>query len=267
MTKDFEKYLRNKNLADSTVKSYLRTAEKFEECYGVPTKKNLKTYREWLLVNYKPQTVNLRIRAMNCYLECMGKEKWKLRFLRIQQRQFVENVISEDDYVHLKDCLKSDEEWLWYFVIRFFTATGVRVSELIQIKVEDVKVGHLDLHSKGEKVRRVYIPKTLQEETLRWLHGEHKENGPLFLNKYGNPITTRGISGQLKKIALRYHVDPNVVYPHSFRHRFAKNFLEHNHDIAFLADIMGHENIETTRIYLKKTGAEQKEIIDNVVNW
>ena len=44
-----------------------------------------------------------------------------------------------------------------------------------------------------------------------------------------------------------------MVYPHSFRHLFAKNFIERNPDIALLADLMGHENIETTRIYLRRT--------------
>lgn len=51
-------------------------------------------------------------------------------------------------------------------------------------------------------------------------------------------------SGQLKKLAVRYGINPVVVYPHSFRHRFAKSFLERCNDIAFLADLMGHESIE-----------------------
>ena len=57
------------------------------------------------------------------------------------------------------------------------------------------------------------------------------------------------------------------VNSHSFRHRFAKNFLEHYNDIALLADLMGHESIETTRIYLRRTANEQRQIVDKVVNW
>ena len=62
-------------------------------------------------------------------------------------------------------------------------------------------------------------------------------------------------------------IDKKVVYPHSFRHRFAKNFLERYNDIALLADLMGHESIETTRIYLRKTASEQQQIVDRIVNW
>ena len=58
-----------------------------------------------------------------------------------------------------------------------------------------------------------------------------------------------------------------VVYPHSFCHRFAQNFLEKYNDIALLADLMGHESIETTRIYLRKSSLEQQTIVDKVVTW
>ena len=217
--------------------------------------------------NYKPKTVNLRLRAINCYLESIGKEKWKLPFVRVQQKAFLENVISEADYEYFKNCLKRDGEMFWYFVIRFLAATGARVSELIQIKVEHIKRGHLDLYSKGGKLRRIYITKAHQDEALSWLAEKQQESGFIFLNKYGVRITTRGISGQLKKLAVRYEIDPVVVYPHSFRHRFAKSFLDRCNDIAFLADLMGHESIETTRIYLRKTATEQREIVDKIIDW
>ena len=187
--------------------------------------------------------------------------------MKIQQKTFLENVISEADYEYFKNCLKRDNELFWYFVIRFLATTGARVSELIQIKVEHIKRGHLDLYSKGGKIRRIYIPNVVQEEALSWLADKQQESGFIFLNKYGDRITTRGISGQLKKLASRYGIDPIVVYPHSFRHRFAKSFLERCNDIAFLADLMGHESIETTRIYLRKTATEQREIVDTVIDW
>ena len=267
MIKEFEKHLRGSNLSENTISSYLFAVRQYQEQYAEVTLKNLKAYKVWLIESYKPKTVNLRLRAINCYLESIGKEKWKQPFVRVQQKAFLENVISEADYEYFKTCLKNEDEMFWYFVIRFLAATGARVSELIQIKVEHIKLGHLDLYSKGGKLRRIYIPKALQNEALSWLAVKHQESGFIFLNKYGERITTRGISGQLKKLAAKYNINPAVVYPHSFRHRFAKSFLERCNDIAFLADLMGHESIETTRIYLRKTSTEQREIVDNVVLW
>ena len=88
-----------------------------------------------------------------------------------------------------------------------------------------------------------------------------------FLNRFGERITTRGISQQLKNYAVKYGLNEKVVYPHSFRHRYAKNFLEKFNDIALLADLMGHESIETTRIYLRRSSMEQQEIVDKVITW
>ena len=94
-----------------------------------------------------------------------------------------------------------------------------------------------------------------------------KESGFLFLNKYGELITARGIAVQLKHFGSKYGLDPSVVYPHSFRHRFAKSLLERYNDIAMLADLMGHASIETTRIYLRKTSTEQQNIINQIIDW
>ena len=263
----FERHLRGTNLSENTISSYLFAIKQYSEQYGEITKKNLRQYKVWLIESYKPKTVNLRLRAINCYLESINKEKLKLPFVRVQQKAFLENVISEADYEYFKNSLKKDGELFWYFVIRFLAATGARVSELIQIKAEHIRLGHLDLYSKGGKLRRIYIPKTLQNEALSWLNDKKQESGFIFLNKYGERITTRGIASQLKKLASRYGIDTAVVYPHSFRHRFAKSFLERCNDIAFLADLMGHESIETTRISLRKTATEQREIVDKIIDW
>jgi site-specific recombinase XerD len=167
----------------------------------------------------------------------------------------------------LKNSLKKDDNLIWYFVVWFLAATGARVSELIQIKAEHVLAGYFDLYTKGGKLRRLYIPKKLRSECMDWLAKKDKVSGYLFLNRFGKRITTRGVSQQLKNYAEKYGLDTKVVYPHSFRHRFAKNFLEKFNDIAFLADLMGHESIETTRIYLRRTASEQKELVDKIVTW
>lgn len=198
MIEEFERHLRETNLSENTMASYLFAVKQYYAQYEKITKQNLKSYKMWLIESYSPKTVNLRLRAMNCYLESIRKADWKLTFVRVQQKAFLENVISEADYTYFKNCLKRDDEMFWYFVIRFLAATGARVSELIQIKTEHVRLGHIDLYSKGGKLRQIYIPEALQNEALSWLAEKNQESGFIFLNKYGDRITTRGISGQLK---------------------------------------------------------------------
>lgn len=267
MVTKFKAFLSKSDLAKNTITSYVWTVNHFLTIYGEVTKKNLLAYKGYLVENFKPQTVNLRLQGINKYLEFSKLDKWKLKFVKVQQKNFLENVISNADYKFLKRKLKEEGQTEWYFVVWFMAATGARVSELLQIKAEHVQMGYLDIYSKGGKLRRLYIPKNLRIEASNWIANRNLKSGYLFLNKYGERITTRGISYQLKHFAQKYGIDKKVVYPHSFRHRFAKNFLDRYNDIALLADLMGHESIETTRIYLRKTASEQQQIVDRIVNW
>lgn len=267
MTK-FEKFLITKNLAKNTVNAYVHTIESFKKEKRRFEKASLLSWKAEMIETYKGKTVNQKIQAMNNYLDCVGKSELKLKAIKVQQKTYLENVISDADYSFLKKQLKKETNLQWYFIVRFLGATGARISELIKVKVEHVKNGYIDLYTKGGKIRRIYIPVALQKELLPWLEKDLKiTSGYIFLNRFGQSISPRGIAQQLKKFAKKYGIDTKVIYPHSFRHRFAKNFLAKYNDIALLADLMGHESIETTRIYLRKTASEQQEIVNKIVTW
>lgn len=263
----FENYLRKGNLAEHTIETYVWTIDYFNNNYDALTKENLLAYKGYLIEFFKPKTVNLRIQAINKYLDFKDLNKLKLSSVKIQQKNFLENVVSNADYKFLKKQLRKDGNMQWYFVVWYLAATGARVSELIKIKIEHVNLGYFDLYSKGGKLRRLYIPKKLRLETQKWLETAGRNSGYLFLNRHGDKVTVRGISRQLKTYADKYGLDRKVIYPHSFRHLYAKNFLEKYNDISLLADLMGHESIETTRIYLRRTATEQQELIDKIVTW
>lgn len=264
---EFHEYLEMNHKAGNTIRAYVYAIRQFYENYQEMTENSLQLYKLYLVEHYKPQTVNLRIRALNSYLEYVGNTEIRIPMIRVQQKLYLENVISEADYEYMKQCLVRDGEWLYYFLIRYMAATGMRVSEVTKVTVEDVRAGQKDLYSKDNKVRRIYIPKCLKEDTLRWLKRENRESGPVFLNQNQNVITAAGIRGQLKKFAILYGINEAVVYPHSFRHRFAKSFIERCGDISMLSDLLGHESIETTRIYLRRTSTEQQQIVNHVVDW
>lgn len=267
MIDQFKKALILANFSMNTVSSYVYTVEHYFTKFDDINKTNLLLYKGLLLEKYKAKTVNLRIQGINKYLEFIDKVELKIKFVKIQQKNFIENVISKTDYDFFKYQLKKPKTLDWYFVVWFLGATGARVSELIQIKVEHVKVGYIDIYSKGGKIRRIYISKKLQMEAIKWLKGKSKDTGYIFCNRKGDRLTTRGIAHQLKKLANDCGLNLDVIYPHSFRHMFAKNFLIKCNDIAFLADLMGHESIETTRIYLRRTCEEQRELIDKIITW
>lgn len=186
MVTKFKNHLAKTNLAKNTVTSYVWTVQYFLSHYGEVNKKNLLAYKGYLVENFKPQTVNLRLQGINKYLEFTKQEKLKVKFVKVQQKNFLENVISDADYKFLKSQLKADGYDEWYFIVWFMAATGARVSELLHIKAEHVQIGYLDLYSKGGKIRRLYIPKNLRMEAAKWL----KRNRTYFRLYLSEPLWT-----------------------------------------------------------------------------
>lgn len=262
----FVDYLRLKNYAENTINSYAFAVGQLRERFAILSDQSLLAHKEWLVSSFAPKTANNRIGAINAYLDFVGYEGIRLKNVRVQQKPFLDKVISNEQYATIRDGLYNDGEWYWYLVVRYLACTGARVSELRKFNYGHVVQGYMDIVSKGQKLRRIWIPNELKEDTLRRI-SEKKNSDLLFPGKAGKAITSRGIALGLKRSATRYGVDPEVVYPHSFRHLFAKNFISRDPDIAFLADLMGHESIETTRIYLRRTADEQRAAVDRAIDW
>lgn len=273
---DFETYLKRKNLSQNTIIAYTYAVRLYWMHYDSISPQKLQDFRKTLIERYRPASANQRIHSMNHFLlfleeYCHGQfpnvQNYRLATIKLPRNSFQDSVISNKDCKKLQRRLKRDGHEFWYFVVRFLVTTGVRVSELTQIKVEHLSCGYLDLYSKGGKIRRIYITDSLCCEASEWCRRNDRTSGFLFLTRCGQPVTSRGIQQQLKHFSHLYHIDAATVYPHSFRHRFAKNFLARCGDIALLADLMGHESIETTRIYLTRSSKEQQKLLDDIVTW
>lgn len=264
---EYERHLRCKGYSPNTVASYAFAAKQLRKRVGSLADEALLAHKDWLVSAYAAKTVNNRVIAINAYLDYVGYEGVRLAGVKIQQKPFLDNVVSNEQYNAMKAQLEREGDLFWLFIIRFLACTGARVSELRRFTIAHVRVGHMDLVSKGSKLRRIYVPTALQRDALVWLEAEGRTSGEVFVGERGNVITARGIALGLKRVASRCGVDDAVIYPHSFRHLFAKNFIKRNPDIALLADLMGHESIETTRVYLRRTAQEQRDEVNAVVDW
>ena len=152
MVHKFQAFLEKSDLSENTVTSYVWTVNHFLSNYGEINNENLLAYKGFLMEHFRPQTVNLRLQGINKYLEFTKQDKLKVRFVKVQQKNFLENVISNADYKFLKASLLKDGYKDWYFVVWFMTATGARVSELLQIKAE-----HVELEDQEEYKRLVVL--------------------------------------------------------------------------------------------------------------
>lgn len=127
-TMSFEEYLKKENLSKNTTEAYCWTAGYFTKHYNSVDADSLLAYKGYLMEHYKPKTVNLRIQAVNKYLEYLEQPSLRLKSVKVQQKNFLENVISNADYTFLKKQLKKDGNTEWYFVVWYLSATGARVS-------------------------------------------------------------------------------------------------------------------------------------------
>lgn len=262
--KEFAEWLEEKELSENTVNAYLYAVKEFDKKYGELTKRNLISYKNYLVENRKPKTANNRCIAINQYCIFIQRPELCLKTIKIPKALSVDNVISKEKYNYLLSRLKGDGNERGYFMILFLGKTGARVSEFIRFKKSDLEKGYCEIWTKG-KIRKILFPVSIIEESkdyFRSVDGEY-----LFQNRYGKQLTTRGVAGIIKDMADRYGIDRDIMYPHSFRHLFAIEFLKNNNNIALLADLMGHESIDTTAIYLKLSEKEQMEQLNNAVNW
>lgn len=151
-------------------------------------------------------------------------------------------------------------------IIRMLYATGVRISELVNIKINDININDrtIKILGKGSKERIVvfgYNTKNILEEYLN--RGRRKvdyhNSNYLFLNKDGNRLSTRYIRKILDDIIYKASIEMHVS-PHMLRHTFATGMLNNGADLVSVKDLLGHESLNTTSIYTHVSDDKIREI-------
>ena len=261
--KAYEIFLQESGLSRNTVLLYVARAKDFTEvCRNWEDDKSMiHQYVEHIKTVYRPRTVNIYIISLNLYLKWAGYPDYTVKTNRIQARRSLNNVLSIQEYYTMLDYAVRTGRKKYYMIMRVFAGTGIRVGELRYITVEAVKAGSVDVYNKG-KSREIYIPNELAKVLLQYCREEHIEAGILFEGKDGKEISRNAVWQMLNKLALRAGVDRKKVNPHSFRHLFAKTYMNKYGNLAELGDILGHSNLETTRIYTISSIEEKRHRMD-----
>lgn len=262
----FREYLIEQEMSENTLNTYLISMGQYFERFEEVSKANAVIWKKELMESgLSPKTVNIRLNSYNKYVTMEGRERDKVKTLRLHKDTAVSNVISVADYKRLCDGLKEDGNLRAYYIVRLMASTGARVSELIRLKKSDFDRGYAQLWTKG-KIRRIYIPKSFQKEAKKY-YAQLKPDDLLCVNRFGLPISTRGVAQNLQNYAEKYGIDKKVMHPHSFRHMFAVEFLKRNKDLTLLADIMGHSSVATTAIYTRMSKEQQADAVNKAINW
>jgi len=217
-------------------------------------------YKDYLVkIGRKNSSINSYIAAINRYFRHLDMHKCCVDSFRVQKNAGIENIIEISEYYKLLEYLKSRKNQTTYMIVRSLASSGMRVSELSFLTVEVLKnAGKMQVTNKN-KSRQVLFPDEVVEELFGYCEAKGITSGIIFFGKDPNKGLHRSaIWNRLKTAAKNAEVDMDKVFPHNLRHLFAKTYLDVNANIGDLADILGHENINTTRIYIRKTTNELK---------
>lgn len=264
---EFKNYLIEQEKAVDTISKYLSNMKEFfnwKEEREITKQLCLDYKRHLLDRNLSSITINTKISSLNCLLKFLNLNNYYLKFLKIQKKVFCdeEKELTIKEYEKLVNtAYRLDKEQL-ALIIQTICSTGIRVSELKYITVEAIINGKAEIHLKG-KDRTILIPKELRKKLMQFIKKNNIED-IVFITKNGNPISRYQIWKQMKMICRKTHIDEKKVFPHNLRHLFAITFYKQNKDISKLADILGHSNINTTRIYLISSGKEHLSLLDKM---
>lgn len=219
------------------------------------TKTTLLGWKGYLTERYAPASVNTMLAAMNGLLDFCGWSDLKVKPLKIQRSLFCdgEKELSREEYVRLIRAAESDGNERLSLVIQTICATGIRVSELQFITAAAIQSGRAEISNKG-KWRTVLLPDKLRRLLGKYLQKQKRTSGPVFITKTGRPLDRSNIWRDMKKLCESAEVEPGKVFPHNLRHLFARTYYSLEKDLSRLADILGHSNVNTTRIYTMESG-------------
>ena len=184
----------------------------------------------------------------------------------MQNKQSVEDVLTVSDYKRLLRISKREGKDKLYFIMKILAMTGIRVSELQYFTVENLSSNYISVFNKG-KEWTIIVRQDLARELRKYCKEKGIKSGYIFLSSIANGkmLNQSTIWRQMKKVAGRAKVRKNKVHAHSFRHLFAQVFLDtYSNNITELADILGHNSLDTTRLYTRTSDAQKRAKLEKL---
>lgn len=264
--REFRNYLKREEKSAATCEKYVRDVGAFARfLMGQPvSKESVVTWKKGLVEQgYAVRSVNSMLASVNSFLDFLGWHECRVKHLRIQRQIYCaeDKELTKAEYLRLLEASKKNEQLR--MIIQIICATGIRVSELCWFTVEALEYGEITVNCKN-KTRNILVPGKLRKRLLEYAKRKNIHCGAVFVGKTGKPLDRSCIWRQMKALCDRAGVKKSKVFPHNLRKLFAKTFYAVEKDIAKLADVLGHSNINTTRIYIMSSGAEHRKKVERL---
>lgn len=263
----FRRYLYEEEKSPATIHKYLRDLQKLMDHLKERelSKKEIISFKEQLKDSgkYQISSINSFLTAWNSFFAYMGWQELRVKTFRVQKKAFMPDNknLTKQEYQRLVRTAERKGQGRLSLILETICATGIRISELSEITVSCVIRGTANIYCKG-KERQILIPRDLQKKLLYYIRKNGLTGGIVFKTSNGKAVDRSNIWKEMKLLCDEAGVDREKVFPHNLRHLFAKSFYQIEKDIAKLADVLGHSNIETTRIYIRTSGYEHRRQLE-----
>ena len=258
-----EKILKLRNYSPKTRKAYLFY---IKEYLSFSKQKNIKNknnaIEKFLLTKQtkgmSSQTINLSLNSIKfLYYEILNSKE-KINFKCAKRSQKLPVVLSRNE---IKEIINKTENLKHKLMLSLGYAAGLRVSEVVDLKVRDIDLDELVIHikkAKGKKDRITVFPEKLKENLQNLIVGKNGDD-ILFKSNRGGKLTSTSLQKVFRKSLKKSEIKKGATF-HSLRHSFATHLLENGTDIRYVQELLGHSNIRTTQIYTKVTNPKLKNI-------
>lgn len=253
--------------SEKTISSYTFFINNFLNKVKDPEKASLdeiKTYLASLIDNYSNKSRALMISSLRfLYKRIIDRPDILVKLETPKKEKKLPIVLSKDEIKRLIDAADFEKTKL---MIKTLYSTGLRVSELTNLTPKDLDFSENNgfvRSGKGKKDRRFFLSQSLSKELKKYL-----ENNPnnKYLFSEDKALTPRNIQTIIKRLGKKANIEKNI-HPHTLRHSFATHLLENGANLAEIQQLLGHENLETTRTYLHISQEQLKKIknpLDNL---
>ena len=266
--KQFTEMLREQEKSRATIETYTRSVNSLRSWIGKESefdKTSVIAFKEQLRERYKLNTANKYIVSLNSFFKFMGWHDCSLTTYKLQRKTFrdADKEISIEEYERILEAARHLPHDRLFYLIQTIASTGIRVGELPFITVESLSQKRSCIYNKG-KYREILIPSKLCVLLKEYCQAHGIRSGSIFVTSSRTPLDRSGILKTMKRLSLEAGVSRDKLYPHNFRHFFAVNYYNSDRDIVHLADLLGHSNLNTTRMYTQISAEQQRTILDEV---
>jgi len=271
LLQEMENLLKLRNYSPKTIKSYLFYTREF---LLFAKEKNIfnkdEAIKQFLLNKQQKgqssQTINLAFNAIKFFYREIIKtqDKIDLKFAKRNKRLPV--ILSR---LEIKKIIRNISNIKHCLTISLAYGAGLRVSEVVNMRVKDINIAELTIHikeAKGKKDRLTIFPEKISKDIKNLIAGK-QGNDFVFESNRGGKLTTTSLQKIFQKALLKSDIQKDATF-HSLRHSFATHLLENGVDVRYVQELLGHQNIRTTQIYTHVTNPSLKNIkspLDNLL--